>query len=47
MKEIKTDSSIVRIYSPEITKEKAARQTKRMKKAAEKMMLQKIINKVN
>lgn len=38
MKELKTDAYIVRIHSPEITKEKADRQMKQIKKAAEKLL---------
>ena len=38
MKEFKTDGCIVRVHSPEITKEKADRQTKRIQKAAEKLL---------
>lgn len=38
MKEFKTDGCIVRIHSPEITKEKAERQMKQIKKAAEKLL---------
>lgn len=38
MKEFKTDSCIVRVHSPEITKEKADRQTKQIRKAAEDLL---------
>lgn len=38
MKEIKTDSCLIRIYSPEVTKEKAAHRSKRICKAAEKIL---------
>ena len=38
MKEIKTDSCVIRIYSPEVTKEKAAHRMKQIGTAAEKLL---------
>ena len=38
MKEFRTDNCIVRVHSPEITKEEAIRQMKQIQKAAEKLL---------
>lgn len=38
MKEIRTNETLIRVHSPEITKEKSARRMRSIKKAAEKML---------
>lgn len=38
MKEIKTDSFIIRVHSPNITKENTSRQMRQIQKSAEKLL---------